>query len=475
MWKTRIGALLLLIIGAGIGYFIYASEPALHSGKTVYGQGFAEKFPFKLGLDLSGGVQLVYQADVSSIKPEEVKDAMASLRDVVERRINLFGVSEPVVQIEEKGGITGPVEERLIVELPGITDVKKAVEMIGQTPKLEFMEERSTAELEKYNKAIEKFKADQAAGKPLNISAELLAGPYQPTELNGRFLERAVLEFDQTTRAPIISLVFNEQGSELFAKLTKENIGKPIAIFLDRELGNSEPISAPVVREAITGGKAQITGKFTTIEARTLVGRLNSGALPVDKLELVSTQTISAPLGAKALNAGIWAGVWGLLIVAGFLIVWYRLPGFVATVALLIYVVLMLTLFKFFHITLTAAGIAGFILSMGMAVDANILIFERTKEELRKGHGVHDAIIEGFARAWTSIRDSNISSIITAVILFWFGTSLIKGFALTFGLGVVISMFSAITLSRAFLFALPVKGHGAFVRFLFGSGFLKLK
>ncbi|MEK7568596.1 MAG: protein translocase subunit SecD [Patescibacteria group bacterium] len=475
MWKTRIGALLLLVIGAGIGYFIYASEPALHSGKTVYGQGFAEKFPFKLGLDLSGGVQLVYQADVSSIKPEEVKDAMASLRDVVERRINLFGVSEPVVQIEEKGGITGPVEERLIVELPGITDVKKAVEMIGQTPKLEFMKERSTAELEKYNKAIEKFKADQAAGKPLNIPAELLAGPYQPTELNGRFLERAVLEFDQTTRAPIISLVFNEHGSELFAKLTKENIGKPIAIFLDRELGNSEPISAPVVREAITGGKAQITGKFTTIEARTLVGRLNSGALPVDKLELVSTQTISAPLGAKALNAGIWAGVWGLLIVAGFLIVWYRLPGFVATIALLIYVVLMLTLFKFFHITLTAAGIAGFILSMGMAVDANILIFERTKEELRKGHGVHDAIIEGFARAWTSIRDSNISSIITAVILFWFGTSLIKGFALTFGLGVVISMFSAITLSRAFLFALPVKGHGTFVRFLFGSGFLRIR
>ncbi len=475
MWKTRIWALLILVIGAGIGYFIYASEPALHDGKIVYGQAFAEKFPFKLGLDLSGGVQLVYQADVSSIKPEEVKDAMASLRDVVERRINLFGVSEPVVQIEEKGGITGPVDERLIVELPGVTDVKKAVEMIGQTPKLEFMKERSAKELEAYNKAIEKFKADQAAGKPLNIPAELLAGPYQPTALNGRFLERAVLEFDQTTRAPIISLVFNEQGSELFAQLTKENIGKPIAIFLDRELGNSEPISAPVVREAITGGKAQITGKFTVVEARTLVGRLNSGALPVDKLELVSTQTISAPLGAKALNAGVWAGVWGLLVVAGFLIVWYRLPGFVATVALLIYVVLMLTIFKFMHITLTAAGIAGFILSIGMAVDANILIFERTKEELRKGHGVHDAIIEGFARAWTSIRDSNISSIITAIILFWFGTSLIQGFALTFGLGVVVSMFSAITISRALLFALPVKGHGAIVRFLFGSGFLNLR
>ena len=475
MWKIRIGALLLLIIGAGIGYFIYASEPKLHEGKTVRGQSFAEKFPFKFGLDLSGGVQLVYKADVSSIKPSEVKTAMDSLRDVIERRVNAFGVSEPIVQIEEKGGIAGPVEERLIVELPGITDTKRAVEMIGQTPKLEFMKERTKEEIESFNKAVEKFKADQAAGLPLNIPAELLAGPYVSTELNGRFLDRAVLEFDQTTREPIVSLVFNQQGSDLFAQLTKENIGKTIAIFLDRDMGNSEPISAPVVREAILGGKAQITGKFTAAEARTLVGRLNSGALPVDKLELLSTETISAPLGAKALAAGVNAGMWGLVIVAGFLVLWYRLPGVIAVIALAIYVVVMLALFKFFGIALTAAGLAGFILSIGMAVDANILIFERTKEELRKGHGVHDAIREGFARAWTSVRDSNTSSIITAIILFWFGTSLIKGFALTFGLGVIVSMFSAITVSRALLFALPFRGHGSFVRFLFGSGFLKLK
>jgi len=475
MWKTRIWALLLLIIGAGIGYFIYASEPKLHEGKTVNGQAFAEKFPFRLGLDLSGGVQLVYQADVTSVKPGEVKNAMDSLRDVIERRVNTFGVSEPIVQIEEKGGITGPVEERLLVELPGITDVKNAVAMIGQTPKLEFMTERSKAEIDAYNKAIEKLQADQEAGKPLNVPAVVLSGPYQPTELNGRFLERAVLEFDQTTREPIVSIVFNKQGSDLFAELTKANVGRTIAIYLDREMGNSEPISAPVVREAILGGKAQITGKFTAIEAKTLVGRLNSGALPVDKLELLSTQTISAPLGAQALTAGIWAGVWGLVIVAVFLVLWYRLPGLVSVVALAIYVVMMLTLFKFFGVTLTAAGIAGFILSIGMAVDANILIFERTKEELRKGHGVHEAIREGFARAWTSIRDSNISSIITAVILFWFGTSLIKGFALTFGIGVIVSMLTAISISRTLLFALPFSGHGSFVRALFGSGFIKLK
>lgn len=475
MWKTRIAALFLLIIGAGLGYLIYASEPKLHEGRVVRAQAFAEKFPFKLGLDLSGGVQLVYKADVTSVKPSEVKNAMDSLRDVIERRINTFGVSEPIVQIEEKGGITGPVEERLLVELPGVTDVKMAVDMIGQTPKLEFMKERPKAELEAYNKAIEKFKADQAAGKPLVIPAELLNGPYVATELNGRFLERAVLEFDQTTREPIVSIVFNKQGADIFAQLTKDNVGKTIAIYLDRELGNPNPISAPVVNEAILGGKAQITGKFTALEAKTLVGRLNSGALPVDKLELLSTQTISAPLGAKALMAGVWAGVWGLIIVAGFLILWYRLPGLVSVLALAIYVVIMLALFKFMGVTLTAAGIAGFILSMGMAVDANILIFERTKEELRKGHGVHEALREGFARAWTSIRDSNISSIITAVILFWFGTSLIKGFALTFGLGVVISMFTAISISRTLLFALPFSGHGAVVRTLFGSGFFKLK
>lgn len=475
MWKTRIGAILLLIIGAGIGYFIYAGDAQLHAGKTVKGQAFAEKFPFKLGLDLSGGVQLVYQADVTSVKPGEVKNAMDSLRDVVERRIDAFGVSEAGVRVQEKGGITGPVEERLLVEIPGVTDVKKAVEMIGQTPKLEFMTERSKTELDAYNKAVEKLRADQAAGKELVLSPELLAGPYKPTELNGRFLERAVLEFDPTTREPIVSIVFNAQGSDIFAKMTKDNVGKTIAIYLDRELGNPDPISAPVVNEAIIGGKAQITGKFTALEAKTLVGRLNSGALPVDKLDLLSTQTISAPLGAQALMAGVWAGIWGLIIIAAFLVLWYRLPGLVAVFALAIYVVMMLALFKLFGITLTAAGIAGFILSMGMAVDANILIFERTKEELRKGHGVHDAVREGFARAWTSIRDSNISSIITAIILFWFGTSLIKGFALTFGLGVIVSMFTAISISRTFLFALPFSGHGSFVRALFGSGFFKLK
>jgi len=471
MWKIRIWALFLLIAGGLIGYFIYASTPALHPNKTVRFE--TSSFPFKLGLDLSGGVQLIYKADVTSIKPAEVSDAMASLRDTVERRINVFGVSEPIIQTELKGS-----DQRLIVQLPGITDVKKAVEIIGQTPKLEFMTERSQAEKDAYNTALQKIKDDQAAGKTINVEdipQVVLDGIYQPTELTGRFLQHASLEFDSSkNNQPVVSLVFNQEGTNLFAKITKDNVGKTVAIYLDRDLGNTDPISAPVVNEPILDGKAIISGNFTAEEARTLVTRLNSGALPVDKLDLLSTETISAPLGAKAIQAGVLAGIYGLLIVAGFLILWYRLPGVIATVALAIYVIMMLALFKFFNITLTAAGIAGFILTIGMAVDANILIFERTKEELRKGHGVHDAIHEGFARAWTSIRDSNISSLIMATILFYFGTTLIKGFALVFGLGVLVSMFSAITISRAFLLSLPFKGHSSFVKGLFGSGFFKI-
>ena len=221
-----------------------------------------------------------------------------------------------------------------------------------------------------------------------------------------------MLEFDQNTREPQVNLQFNAEGAKLFAKITKENVNKTVAIYLD-----GSAISTPVVREEINGGRAVINGKFTPEEAKLLVGRLNSGALPVP-ITLISTQVIGAPLGAKALQDGVYAGIIGLLAVAIFLIVWYRLPGVVAVVALSIYVMIMLLIFKLIPVTLTAAGIAGFILSIGMAVDANILIAERTKEELRRGKDIVTSINEGFTRAWLSIRDSNISSIITGIILF---------------------------------------------------------
>ena len=287
------------------------------------------------------------------------------------------------------------------------------------------------------------------------------------TGLTGRYLKRAALEFDQTTREPRVSLQFDDTGTKLFAQITKDNVGKMVAIYLD-----GAPISTPVVREEIPNGQAVISGSFTPTEGKQLVGRLNSGALPVP-ITLLSRQTIGAVLGSNAVSAGVKSAIIGFLVIALFLILWYRLPGVIAVLALCIYIAIMLALFKLLPVTLTAAGIAGFIISIGIAVDANILIFERLKEELHLGHTVAEAVSAGFSRAWSSIRDSNISSIISAIILFWFGTSLIKGFALTLGMGVLVSMFSAIMISRVFLSGLVLIGENKTARFLFSSGLSK--
>lgn len=436
MAKYRIIAIFLLIAGLAIGYF-----DALHIIKpdTIFSKAF------KLGLDLKGGVHLIYRADVSAITEGEVSESMAGLRDVIERRVNLFGVAEPLIQVEEKGifKIAENREQRLIVELPGVTDVNQAIQMIGETPFLEFRLENPNIEIKEDTNIFEAFLS---------------------TPLTGRFLKKATLEFDQTTMQPQVSLTFNDEGANLFANITKENVGKRLAIFLD-----GAPISIPVIKEEITGGRAQITGQFTPKEAKTLVQRLNSGALPVPII-LISQQSIGPTLGEKVLNKGINAGIYGIILVALFLILWYRLPGLVAVVALSIYTVLVLAIFKLIPVTLTAAGIAGFILSVGMAVDANILIFERMKEERRAGKALTSAIAEGFSRAWLSIRDSNVSSLISATILYWMGTSMIKGFALTLSIGVLVSMFSAITITRTFLLALGLKGEKKLSSFLFGSG-----
>jgi len=455
MWKTRITALIILLLGVGVGYFVYKSEiahRALPAGTEAHG---VAKYPFRLGLDLSGGTHLVYNADVSKVAESEVKESMSSLRDVIERRVNIFGISEPSVTVQD-GGFSNAGAERLIVDLPGVTDVAKAVTMIGQTPLLEF---KVTSTIDP--KAPQEITID----KDGNASPITIPDPYVATELTGRFLDKAILEFNQTTGEPVVSLQFDPEGSVLFEKITRENIGKPVAIFLD-----GEPISIPTVNEAITGGKAQISGSFTPEEAKTLVGRLNSGALPVP-ISLVSTQTIGPSLGAQATEAGVKAALIGFMAIALFLIIWYRLPGLIAVVALSMYVAIMLGLFKLVPVTLTAAGIAGFIISIGIAVDANVLIFERIKEELRSGATITESIKHGFSRAWFSIRDSNTSSIITALILFWFGTTLIKGFALTFLIGVIVSMISAISITRLFLYTLNITKTTKFTNFLFGSGF----
>jgi preprotein translocase subunit SecD len=429
MLQKRLAALAVLIVGLGFGWFVYSSQVG----------GWR---PFKLGLDLSGGTHLVYRADTAALPGGDATGAMAALRDTIERRVNLFGVSEPIVQTE-KGGLTGSGEDRLIVELPGVTDTQKAIDLIGQTPVLDF--------------------------RLLTTAAGTTTAGFVETGLSGRYLDKAQLQFASgksgtLSNEPTVVLTFNADGKALFAKLTSENVGKTIGIFLD-----GQPISTPVVQEAIVDGTAVITGSFTPDQARTLVRNLNYGALPVP-IELISTQTIGSTLGDTAVQRGIDAGAWGVIFVALFMLLWYRLPGAIAAIALCVYIAAMLAIFKLIPVTLSAAGIAGFILSIGMAVDANVLIFERMKEEFASGKGTQDAIHEGFHRAWASIRDSNLSSIITSVILFWFGTSLVKGFALVLGIGVVISMLTAITASRSLLFALGLDRRHPIAKFLYGSG-----
>jgi protein-export SecD/SecF family membrane protein len=409
MLRTRIYAVFLILFAIAVGLYVTKGKP------------------FTLGLDLNGGTHLVYKADVSKLPAGDVNPSMQSLRDVIEKRVNVYGVSEPLVQVEQ-GGVLGSkeAENKLVVELPGVTDIDQAVEMIGKIPKLEF-------------RLVNEDKLENGSS---TFSTEY-------TGITGAQLKRATLQFDQNTNQPIVGLELNPEGRDLFAKVTKEHTGKILGIFLD-----GQPLSLPTIRQEIKDGKAVISGGFTSTEAQALVRDLNYGALPVP-IELLSTQTVGASLGQNALKGGVKAGAVAFAIIALFLIVYYRLPGVVAVLALGVYSVLMLALFKFIPVTLTAAGIAGFILSIGMAVDANILIFERMKEELRSGKNQWDAMHEGFARAWLSIRDSNISSILTGAILYFFGSSsIITGFALVFVIGVLVSMFSAITASRIFLYSI---------------------
>lgn len=462
-WKKIVLAVLILLLGAAIAAFVFKSEPRLNKNFETQGdpQSFFKNHPFRLGLDLSGGSHLIYKADLSGVPAGEVSESMDALRDVIERRVNLFGVSEPVVQVQGGGFITGG-EHQLIIDLPGVTDVEKATAMIGQTPLLEFKVESAKTTTPQKVTVGKDGKIDMSA-----IDLSQLQQQYVSTELTGRYLEKATLEFNPTTRQPTVSLQFDEVGTKLFAQITKENIGKTVAIYLD-----GSAISTPTVNEEIPSGQAIISGAFTPTEARTLVGRLNSGALPVP-ITLLSKQTIGATLGDNAVHSGVKAAVIGFLLVVLFLILWYRLPGLIAALSLCIFVAIMLALFKLIPVTLTAAGIAGFIISIGVAVDANVLIFERIKEEMRAGKSISEAVSAGFSRAWFSIRDSNTSNIITALILFWFGTPLIKGFALTLGMGVIVSLFSAITVTRIFLSVFNFIGNGRVARFLFSSGISK--
>lgn len=532
--------------------------------------------PFRLGLDLQGGSQLTYEANVKDVAAADRDSAVEGVRDVIERRVNAFGVSEPVISVNK----TAEGNYRIIAELAGVKNVADAIKMIGETPLLEFKEQVAktpvvasttpdqikqvntfnSASKDKASKVlatalkggdfvalakannqssnggagVQNVDVQTASGTPVTASlvattqndgslgfvtdktqpeivaavkgiaknqvfwnlvetkndykivklndkrlgadkktweynvnqisfpkmsaadlasassdANAVAGDsnveWKNTTLTGKNLKRTTVEFNQNDGTPEVSLEFDDAGAKLFGEITARNIGKQVAIFLD-----GYPISVPTVNEEIDGGKAVISGKFTADEAKLLAQRLNTGALPVP-ITLVSQETVGATLGQQSINNSIMAGLIGLIIVALFMILFYRFPGLLAVFALIIYGLVSLAIFKLWPVTLSLSGIAGFILSIGMAVDANILIFERMKEELRAGKILSLAISDGFNRAWPSIRDSNFTSIIVCLVLVSFSTSIIKGFAITLLLGVLISMFTAIFVTRNFL------------------------
>jgi len=385
------------------------------AGLFAFPRGFgASHMPWRLGLDLIGGTTLVYDVDLTGIPSDEQAGAVAGLKEVIERRVNLFGVSEPRVNIAQKES-----GYQLLVDLAGVHDIRDAIEQIKETPVLDFREVSRNATGDKI---------------------------YTQTELTGRFIASATLGFNNIDNSPLVVLNFSDEGAKLFEEITARNIGRPLAVFLD-----GQSITEPVVQQRITGGTAQITGRFTIDEAKTLVERFNAGALSAP-IKLTNQRTVSPSAAGDSLNRMIDAWLIGTALIMLFMILYYRSLGVFAAAALFIYIALTLALFKIIpNFTMTLAGIAGFVLSIGLAVDANILIFERTKEEIKKGMARIDAINAGFKRAWPSIRDSNISTTITSIILYFFTSSFVKGFALTLGLGVMTSMFSAIFVTRTML------------------------
>lgn len=532
--KIRLTFLAIVLLTAAVSLISWPGGPTL----PWLGR---DTVKVQLGLDMQGGVALLYNADVSQVPEEERLEKMTDTKQLIENRINAFGVSEPNIQTVRSGE-----EWRLSVELPGVQDINEAVDRIGATPKLEFKIETPAPEkteeekaaiqaanqkqkekAEKVlaeavtskkdfirlgkkhnlNKQVEPIQLEQGMAPPVyddivfnkatpqEVYTELietedrysillvesidvpdenaenqkkvatireifflkeseesnLAPIYADTGLTGEQLKTAAVVNDPATGLPAVSLTFNDDGKEKFAQLTRENVGKALAIYLDGQM-----ISLAMLNEEIPNGEAQISGGFSIQEAQELTRYLKTGALPVS-ITLISQQNIGPTLGQESIERSLFAGALGLVLLSVFMIVYYRLPGLLGVIALFVYTLIVLAIFKLWPITMTLAGVAGFILSIGMAVDANILIFERMKEELRKGKSTIQSIDDGFARAWTSIRDSNSSSLITCLILYWFGSSLIRGFAITLAIGIAVSVFSAITMTRTFLLLIPIK------------------
>jgi len=383
--------------------------PFVNVQKNGYLINYSENLNINEGLDLQGGSHLVYSIDMSKIATSERTDALASLQKVIENRVNAFGVSEPIVYTGKSGN-----EYRLTVELAGVKDTNQAMDLIGKTAQLDFRE--------------------------LNADGT----DFTKTDLTGSDLTSASVAFDSTTNAPYISITFNADGAKKFDTITARNVGKPLAIYLDDQL-----VSSPTVQGEISGGKGQITGKFTYTEARNLAIQLDAGRLPMP-IHIIEQRTVEATLGQDSIHKSIIAGIIGILIVSLFMIIYYRVLGVFSTIGLALYLVFTLALFKLFGVTLTMGGVAGLILSIGMSMETDVLVFERIREEMRNGRNFAHSASLGFTRAWTSIRDSNMVSLIICALLIWAGGS-IRGFAIVLALGIVVGLTTTFLGTRLFI------------------------
>ncbi len=428
MKKKNIG--LLIFILALLGFALWSIVPL--NTKLLGPNGLT------LGLDLKGGSQLLYKADLSKKNPSVTDaEAMSSVIEKIQRRVNLYGAAEPVIQ---KQGT-----DRILVQLPGVEDIIEAIKLIGQTALLDFREQK----LDENGQPVLDDKGNWVF-KDEPAKAEGRDGDQR--ELTGEYLKLARTDIDPYTGSPLVVFEWDSEGAYLFEQITRRNLQKPLAIFLDNEV-----ISAPIVQSVIRDrGQIDFNRPVPMAEAETLAIQLNSGALDVP-LTIIDQRDVDASLGADSIKKSILAAEIGVVLLLLFMLLYYRLPGLVACLSLGIYGVFLLAIFNLFstYLTLTLPGIAAFILSLGMAVDANVLIFERLKEELRTGRTLGAAVEAGFDRAWTAIRDSNITTFIACIILFWlggtFGAFMVRGFALTLFIGVAMSMFTAIVITRTFL------------------------
>lgn len=438
---TSIASLIALPKNIPIQFKLFDQEVSTSIGTPVinfnfFGKQYYKEFELKQGLDIQGGIQIVLEADMSNIAPEDREEALSSAREIILRRVDMFGLAEPTVKT-----VVSDTSNRIIVELPGIDNPEEALLLVGQTAQLEFQ----LIGVE----TIPSLENDEISAQEATPTAQAVL---VPTGLTGAQLKRATVQSDQQTGEPLVAIEFNEEGTKLFADITSSHVGEQLAILID-----GYPIMAPTIQVPILTGQATITGGFTFEEADNLKIQLNAGALPVP-IKVLEQRNVNATLGQESVQKSMFAGIVGIALVMLFMILYYGVKGLIASIALIIYAVLTVAIYKIIGVTLTLPGIAGLILSVGMAVDSNILIFERMKEELRLNKPFNIALELGFGRAWDSIKDANLATIITAIILinpmefsFLNSGGMVRGFGITLFIGVLLSLFTGVLVTRTLM------------------------